>query len=134
MALKDKIKIIPRSLIKDERGWFLKAITGMEENIPDHTGEVYLTMGKPGQTKGEHYHPKALEWFTLISGKTLLKLEDVRTHEKMQLEICFEDAITVFVPNGVAHAWENIGIENFILLAYTTLQYDPADTIAYKID
>ena len=78
MALKDKIKIIPRRLIKDERGWFLKVITGTEDNIPDHTGEVYLTMGKPGQTKGGHYHPKAVEWFTLISGKAVLKLEDVQ--------------------------------------------------------
>lgn len=133
MALKDRIKIIPRRLIKDERGWFLKAITGTEEQLPTHTGEVYLTMGKPGQTKGGHYHPKALEWFTLVSGKALLKLEDVQTHEKMQIEVCFDDAITVFVPNGIAHAWENAGTEDFILLAYTDLLYDPADTIAYNL-
>lgn len=133
MALKDRIKIIQRRLIKDDRGWFLKVITGVEEQLPNHTGEVYLTMGKPGQTKGGHYHPKALEWFTLVSGKASLKLEDVRTHEKMQLEIGFDDAITVFVPNGVAHAWENCGEEDFILLAYTDLLYDPADTIIYQL-
>ena len=133
MALKDKIKIIPRRLIKDDRGWFLKVITGTEENIPDRTGEVYLTMGKPGQTKGGHYHPKALEWFTLVSGKATLKLEDVQTHEKMQMEISFDDAVTVFVPHGVAHAWENAGTDDFILLAYTDLLYAPKDTIAYNL-
>lgn len=133
MALKDKIKIIPRRLIKDDRGWFLKVITGTEENIPGHTGEVYLTMGKPGQTKGGHYHPKALEWFTLVSGKAILKLEDVQTHEKMQIEISFDNAVTVFVPHGVAHAWENAGTDDFILLAYTDLLYDPKDTIAYNL-
>ncbi len=41
-----KVKIIPRRLIADDRGWFLKVITGTEENIPSQTGEVYLTMGK----------------------------------------------------------------------------------------
>lgn len=133
MALKDKIKIIPRRLIKDNRGWFLKAITGTEENIPNHTGEVYLTMGKPGQTKGGHYHPKAVEWFTLISGKALLKLEDTQTNEKLQMEVSFNDAITVYVPNGIAHAWENISNEDFILLAYTNLLYNPIDTIKYDI-
>ena len=133
MALKDKIKIIPRRLIRDDRGWFLKVITGTEENIPDHTGEVDLSMGKPGQTKGGHYHPKAVEWFTLISGKALLKLEDVQTHEKIQMEVSFDDAITVYVPNGVAHAWQNTGNEDFILLAYTDLLYDPKDTIAYNL-
>ena len=28
MSLKDKIKVIPRRLVSDERGWFLKVITG----------------------------------------------------------------------------------------------------------
>lgn len=133
MALKDKIKIVPRHLIRDDRGWFLKVITGTEENIPDHTGEVYLTMGKPGQTKGGHYHPKAVEWFTLISGKALLRLEDIQTHEKLQMEVNFDDAITVYVPNGIAHAWKNVGSEDFILLAYTDLLYDPKDTITYNL-
>ena len=52
MSQIDKVQIINRRLIEDERGWFLKAITGTEEGIPNHTGEVYLTMGKPGQAKG----------------------------------------------------------------------------------
>lgn len=133
MVLKDKIRIIPRKLIVDERGWFLKAITGTEEDIPQHIGEVYLTMGKAGQIKGGHYHPKALEWFTLISGKAVLKLEDVVTHEKLQLDIDFEDAVTVFVPNMVAHSWESAEEQGFIVLAYTDLRYDPKDTVAYKL-
>lgn len=49
MSQINKVRIIPRRLIADDRGWFLKAITGTEEDIPSHTGEVYLTMGKPGQ-------------------------------------------------------------------------------------
>lgn len=51
MSQIEKVQIIHRRLIADERGWFLKAITGTEESIPNHTGEVYLTMGKPGQAK-----------------------------------------------------------------------------------
>lgn len=33
MSQIDKVKIIPRRLIADDRGWFLKAITGTEEDI-----------------------------------------------------------------------------------------------------
>lgn len=133
MQLKDKIKIIPRQLICDNRGWFLKAITGTEENLPVYTGEIYLTMGKPGQAKGGHYHPEALEWFTIIEGEALLKLEDINTHEKMELELKFEDAITIFVPNNIAHVFINNSDDNFILLAYTDKLYNPDDTIAYKM-
>lgn len=133
MSQIDKVQIIPRRLIADERGWFLKAITGTEDAIPSHTGEVYLTMGKPGQSKGGHYHPVAVEWFTIIEGEAILKLEDMDTHERRDIEMSLEKAITVFIPNNVAHIVVNNGDKDFILLAYTDKLYDPADTIAYTI-
>jgi len=129
----DKVEVIQRRLIADERGWFLKAITGTEESIPNHTGEVYLTMGKPGQVKGGHYHPEAVEWFTVIQGSAVLKLEDMETHERRDIEMSLDKAITVFIPNNVAHIVENNGDSDFILLAYTDKLYDPKDTIAYSI-
>ena len=134
MSQIDKVRIIPRRLIADNRGWFLKVITGTEEYIPSHTGEVYLTMGKPGQAKGGHYHPEAVEWFTIIEGSAILKLEDMETHDRRDIEMPFEKAQTVFIPNNVAHIVVNNSDKDFILLAYTDKLYDPADTIAYQID
>lgn len=133
-TLEERCTIIPRCLISDERGWFLKAITGTENGIPSHTGEVYLTMGRPGQSKGGHYHPVAVEWFTIIEGSATLKLEDIYTHERLDIEMSLEKAITVFVPNNVAHKVCNNSDKDFILLAYTDKLYDPKDTIAYKIE
>ena len=130
----DKVQIIKRRLISDDRGWFLKAITGTEEGIPHHTGEVYLTMGKPGQAKGGHYHPEAVEWLTLIKGEAILKLEDMETHTRKDIEMSLDKAITVFIPNNVAHIVVNNGNEDFILLAYTDKLYDPKDTISYTIE
>ena len=132
-TLKERAIIIQRKLIADDRGWFLKAITGTEKNIPSHTGEVYLTMGKPGQAKGGHYHPEALEWFTIIDGSAVLKLEDIETHERLDIPMSLDKAITVFIPNNVAHIVVNDGDKDFILLAYTDKLFDPKDTIAYEI-
>ena len=132
-SLAERAEIIPRRLIADDRGWFLKAITGTEDNIPSHTGEVYLTMGKPGQAKGGHYHPEAVEWFTIIEGNAVLKLEDIETHERLDIEMSLEKAITVFIPNNVAHIVVNAGDSDFVLLAYTDRLYDPKDTIPYSI-
>lgn len=133
MAQIDKVEIIKRKIISDERGWFLKVITGTEEHIPSHTGEIYLTMGKSGQTKGGHYHPEAFEWFTVIKGSATLRLEDIETHERRDIEMTFENAQTVFVPNNIAHIFVNNTDKDFILLAYTDRLYDPQDTIAYNI-
>ena len=133
MSQIEKVRVIPRRLISDDRGWFLKAITGTEEDIPSHTGEVYLTMGKPGQAKGVHYHPEALEWFTVIQGEAILKLEDIETHERRDIPMSLDKAISVFIPNNVAHTVVNNSDKDFILLAYTDKLYDPKDTISYTI-
>ncbi len=129
----ERVEIIKRNLISDDRGWFLKAITGTENKLPERTGEIYLTMGKKGQTKGGHYHPKALEWFTLIKGRAILKLEDVKTHERQEIEMSLDNPQTIFIPNYVAHQIENRDDEDFILLAYTDLLYNPKDTIPYQL-
>lgn len=133
-SLKERVAIIQRKLIADDRGWFLKAITGTEKDIPSHTGEVYLTMGKPGQAKGGHYHPEALEWFTIIEGNAVLKLEDIETHERLDIPMSLDKAITVFIPNNVAHIVVNNSDKDFILLAYTDKLYDAKDTIVYEIE
>ena len=133
MALQDKIQIISRRLLKDERGWFIKVITGEEYGLPPYTGEVYLTMGMPGQLKGGHFHPIANEWFTIIKGESKLLLEDIQTKEKMEMYLKFEDAKTIMIPSGVAHAFLNEGNHEFIVLAYTDQLYNPEDTIAYKL-
>ena len=132
--LKKRIIIISRKLIKDERGWFLKVIDGKEDCLPQYTGEVYFTSATPGQSKGSHYHAIAKEWFTLIKGKAILELEDVRSFEKMKIELDAENPVTVFIPPFIAHTLVNNFDNDFILCAYTDKLYDPKDTISYVID
>lgn len=131
MLLKNKIQIIPRRLISDERGWFLKVIDGKENNLPAKTGEIYLTNAKEAQAKGGHYHVNASEWFTLVLGSCDLFLVDVETNEKMVINLCSREPKTIYVPNGIAHIFVNTSKEDFLLLAYTDFLYDPEDTIPY---
>lgn len=133
MELKDKVKSYQRFLKADERGWFMKAITGFEDEISADIGEIYFTAAIPGQVKGKHYHIKANEWFTLIVGKAVLVLEDVNTKERMELVLDSQSPQTVHIPPLVAHAVENRYNSDFILCAYTDLRYDPKDTIAYNL-
>lgn len=129
--LKDKIQIIPRLLISDDRGWFLKAIDGKEDNLPNHTGEIYLTNAKEFQAKGGHYHVNASEWFILLSGFCDLILIDIETNERMILSLSSLEPKSIYVPKGIAHIFVNTSKEEFLLLAYTDFLYDPKDTIAY---
>ena len=134
MALKDKITIIERKKLGDTRGWFMKVIDGKEKGLPDHTGEIYLThaSGK-GQVRGNHYHDKANEWFTLLQGKAELKLMDMHTKEIITIELSENKPKTIVVPSNIAHAFLNTEEEPFLLLAYTDELYDPKDTIPYSL-
>lgn len=133
MSLNDKIKIIPRTLMSDNRGWFLKVINGKEEHLPAYTGEVYLTCATAYQVKGGHYHPLALEWFTLIKGACDLILEDIISKETITIKLSENNPQTIFVSNNVAHLVVNRHENEFILLSYTDQLYDPIDTIRYEI-
>lgn len=132
MSLNDKIKIIPRRLIIDDRGWFLKVIDGKEKNIPSYTGEVYLTSANPGEAKGGHYHQKANEWFTLVTGECELKLVDINSGEKLSINLSSTKVETIYIPNHIAHIFINNFTDDFILLAYSDQLFVPEDTIMYN--
>ena len=55
----EQVKVLNRRLISDERGWFLKAINGTEEQLPTHTGEIYLT--KDVQSIGKYLDSQVLK-------------------------------------------------------------------------
>ncbi|WP_281637366.1 WxcM-like domain-containing protein [Flavobacterium marginilacus] len=132
MGLLSKIEIIERKKIEDSRGWFLKVINGLEYNLPTYTGEVYLTNASYGESKGGHYHVKANEWFTLITGECELKMVDILTGEKQTIYLSSSHPQTIYVPNHIGHIFINRGASDFILLAYSDQLYMPEDTIIYE--
>ena len=132
MPLIDKIKIIPRRLFIDDRGWFLKVIDGKEDGLPNYTGEVYLTNSKPGEAKGGHYHEKANEWFTLVTGECKLQIVDIDSGEKLTIYLSSEKPETIFIPSNVAHIFINISTKDYILLAYSDQLFDPKDTVNFS--
>ncbi|MDR0865187.1 MAG: WxcM-like domain-containing protein [Candidatus Symbiothrix sp.] len=131
--LSERIEIIPRKKIEDSRGWFLKAITGKEQGLPEHTGEIYTVYSKDGSSRGGHYHKEATEWFTLLIGKSRLELKDVRTNELMTIDLDAEKPGTIVIPPYVAHRFDAINNIPFLVLAYTDKLYHSNDTIPLGI-
>jgi dTDP-4-dehydrorhamnose 3,5-epimerase-like enzyme len=129
------VYLIPRRLITDERGWFLKVITGKEEGLPSFTGEVYLFSGHAGQVRGNHYHPKANEWFSIVDGTVEIAVQHPETGERVDYVLSATDPQTIFVKAGLSHAFRSplsTG-KSFTMVAYSDVLYDPADTIMHPI-
>ena len=135
MRLIDQVRFLPRRLIADERGWFLKVLDGGEEGLPGRVGEVYLTMAVPGQARGNHYHPLCAEWFTIVQGRALLMVADPVSGERAEWWLDAAEPQTVFMPAGLAHVFVNPveASDPFLLVAYAANQFDPADTISYAV-
>jgi len=128
-SLAERIEIIPRNKIKDNRGWLLKVINGNENGLPAFTGEIYTVYSEKGASRGGHYHIQATEWFTLLQGKAKLALYDIQTKESLTILLDIDEPSTIVVPPNVAHRFDAIDQQPFLLLAYTDLHYKPDDTI-----
>lgn len=135
MSIEDKIRLIPRELKSDGRGWFLKVITGNEEHLSPQVGEIYLVMAHPGQMRGGHYHLRTNEWFTVIQGTAVAVIVDPVTGERLECRLDESNPVTLFVPSGIAHAFLNPeGNQNaMLLIAYADQFYDPLDTIHFVV-
>lgn len=134
MRLIDGIRIIERKRLADSRGWFLKVIDGKEENLPERTGEFYLTQAEPGQVRGNHYHPLASEWFTVVQGQATAHLRDPETGDLLKLFLSHETPQTLFVPAGLGHLFVNESSKDpFLLVAYSDRLYTPDDTIPLDV-
>lgn len=131
MSNLEKIYAVKRNILHDSRGWFLKVIDGEEDQNPFEC-EVYITSANPGESKGGHYHLKAHEWFTLLKGKALLTMIEVETNEKTEFALDATEPRTIYIPPGVAHRFYNSGDADFMLIAFTNLKYEPADTIVFE--
>lgn len=132
MHIQNKIKILRREKISDSRGWFMKIMNGHEECLQNFTGEIYVTSALSGQFKGGHYHSIANEWFFLIKGKCKLKLFDIEESEYFEMILDEYQPRIIFIPSRIAHSFENISCEDFLLIAYMDKHFDPSDTIKFN--
>jgi len=133
IILNNKVEIIERKILSDERGWLFKTLTGKEKGLPKSTGEIYTVCGLPNQVRGGHYHKLATEWFTIIKGEATLKLKDIANNDETIMVLNVETPLTIVVPPNVAHQFENNSQDEFILVAYSDELYDPNDTIKFDL-
>ena len=123
----NEVEITELKKLGDNRGFFIKTMTNsMIGKYP--AGEIYLSVASPGVERGNHYHKKATEWFSVIKGKCKITL-NYKGEEKI-IRLDANEPKTVKVPPLITHKFINIGSEDCYLLAFTDVDYDPEDTIS----
>jgi len=129
------VEVRPLRRLDDPRGWFLKVIQRRHlDGLP--FGEVYLSVGGPGETRANHYHERTTEWFCPAAGRGMLYLAAVHGSERMAIRMDIAAPVSVRIPPFVAHSLVADADCDLSVLAVADVEYDPAepDTIAVPFE
>ena len=115
------------SVISDERGYVLELL-----DAGDFASQrnAHIVVSLPGVVRGNHYHTKGRETITVL-GPSLVRFREPGGETEEMVVPDKEAWRFVFLP-GVSHAIKNLGGEANILVAFNTVEHDPANPDTHK--
>nr|WP_320039455.1 NAD-dependent epimerase/dehydratase family protein [uncultured Bacteroides sp.] len=123
----DYDKHFPVRLVKsiDSRGIFVEtAKLGMG-------GQVSVSTTVPGITRGNHFHTRKIERFTVIKGKARIQLRKVGTEEVLNFDLDGNEPAYVDMPIWYTHNITNTGDEDLYTQFWVNEWYNPEDSDTY---
>lgn len=110
----------------DERGSFF-------EIVRSHggTGQTSFSTTVPGVTRGDHFHRRKVERFTVLSGEAEISLRKIFSDEVFTYRISGEKPFSVDMPTFYTHKIQNVGGDVLYTAFWTNDIFNPEnpDTI-----
>lgn len=125
-----KLDIKKLDVKKDARGWLAEIIHPEDVGDPNF-GQIHITVVNPGKVRGNHYHKKRTEWFSVIKGKGTLFLKNMTNGEEKKIAMGLEDLSVIKIPPMYFHSFENTGQDEMYLLVYGDSKFDSNDPDTY---
>jgi len=93
-------------------------------------GQVSFSTTKKGITRGDHFHTRKIERFSVIKGKAIIKLRKVNSNEIFTYHLSGDEPSYVDMPIWFSHNITNIGEEDLYTMFWINETYNPneADT------
>jgi UDP-2-acetamido-2,6-beta-L-arabino-hexul-4-ose reductase len=109
----------------DSRGAFVEIIR------LNSGGQVSFSTTVPGITRGNHYHTRKIERFSVIRGKALIQLRKIGTTEVLNFYLNGDEPSYVDMPVWYTHNIKNIGDDELYTNFWINEFYDPKDPDTY---
>ena len=126
---------------EDQRGWLTELFR--DDELPEDFRPTmsYLSVTKPGVSRGPHEHVNQTDGFAFIDGAYDLFLWENRpgrSAPKAKIRVGADNPVLVIVPPGVVHAYKNSGDELAFVLNFPNQLYagwgkkEPVDEIRHE--
>jgi UDP-2-acetamido-2,6-beta-L-arabino-hexul-4-ose reductase len=109
----------------DARGTFVETIK-LESG-----GQVSLSTTKPGVTRGNHYHTRKIERFTVIKGQAKIQLRKIGTDGIYEFFLDGSEPSYVDMPVWYTHNITNIGTDDLYTQFWINEWYDATNPDTY---
>lgn len=115
---------------RDERGSFTELLKTAS------CGQFSVSVTKPGETRGQHWHHSKWELFIVVSGRALIRQRHLDSGELLEFEVSGQNPCAVHMLPGYAHSIRNLSDrENLVTLTWANEVYDPSkpDTFSQRV-
>ncbi|MDO5677054.1 MAG: NAD-dependent epimerase/dehydratase family protein [Propionibacteriaceae bacterium] len=114
----------------DDRGSFFEII-----RTHGGSGQSSFSTTAPGITRGDHFHRRKVERFTVLSGEARISLRRLFTDEIFHFDVTGEAPVAIDMPTMWSHNITNTGAGALYTSFWTDDLFDPAnpDTISERV-
>ena len=140
------VEIRPLNRHADERGWLAEIFRSDDVGPEGMPVMGYLSVTKPGESRGPHEHVQQTDWFCFPGPGTFeVRMWDNRPRSTtytlgQTLVVGGSEPAMILIPPGVVHGYRNIGDEQAMVLNFPNRLYagegrrEPVDEIRHEVD
>ena len=116
MCIRDRYQ-----LHSDERGDFIELSKALS------MGQSSYSTSNIGVTRGNHFHTRKIERFSVVKGKAKIELRKYLTNEIISFKLNGNSPSYVDMPVWTTHNITNVGKEDLITVFWISEHYNPED-------
>lgn len=113
----------------DDRGTLFEVLR--DDKIKESINQVYFSISKPGAVRGNHYHKRKIEWFSVVEGKGTVILENKTLNQRKEIVLKGTDPAIVKINPDIIHTIQNTGKKDMYLIVISNEVFNPEDADTY---